>query len=121
MRNRIHITINGRPFAARLADTDAARAFAALLPLSLDMDDLHGNEKYHHLKTRLPARPEHPGTIRAGDLMLFGDNCVVLFYEDFSTNYSYTRLGRLENPAELAEVVGKGTVTVAFQASDAAL
>ena len=115
---RMHITINGQQFAVTLADNDTARAFAGLLPLKLEMSDLHGNEKYHHLGTRLPSRSENPGRIHAGDLMLFGDDCVVLFYKDFSTGYSYTRIGRLENAAGLAGAVGKGAVTAEFGAPD---
>ena len=111
---RMNITINGRQFPVDLADNDTARTFAALLPLTLEMSDLHGNEKYHHLGTGLPSRAENPGRIHAGDLMLFGDNSVVLFYKDFDTGYSYTRIGRLKDAAGLAAAVGRGTVTVEF-------
>ncbi len=84
----MNISINGQQFATELANNDTATAFAALAPMKIKMDDLHGNEKYHYLATRLPSRPEKPGQIHAGDLMLFGDSCVVLFYRYFSTSYS---------------------------------
>ena len=111
---RMNLTINGQQFAVTLADNDTARAFAGLLPLTLKMSELHGNEKYHYLGTRLPSRPENPGRIQAGDLMLFGDDCVVLFYKDFSTSYSYTRIGRIRSAAGLAGAVGRGAVTAEF-------
>ena len=101
-------------FAVTLTGNDTARAFTALMPMKLKMNDLHGNEKYHYLGTNLPSHPEKSGRIHAGDLMLFGDNCVVLFYKDFSTNYSYTRIGRLKNAGELARTVGTGSVTAEF-------
>ena len=110
----MNLVINGRQFAVTLADNAAARAFAALVPMTLKMGDLHGNEKYHFLKTRLPSRPVNPGRIQAGDLMLFGDDCVVLFYKDFDTGYSYTRIGRLQNAEGLAAAVGKGAITAEF-------
>ena len=46
--------------------------------------------------------------------MLYNGNCIVLFYRDFSTSYSYTRLGRVEDPAGLAEALGPGDAPVAF-------
>ncbi len=33
--------------------------------------------------------------------MLYGNNTIVLFYEDFTTPYSYTRLGKVNNPKNL--------------------
>ena len=53
--------------------------------------------------------------IQVGDLMLYGSDCVVLFYETFQTSYSYTRLGSLDNPSELAASLGSGNVSVTFE------
>ncbi len=110
----VHIAVNGTTFTARLENNPSARAFAALLPLTLRMKDLHGNEKYHNLETSLPSRPEAVGHVRAGELMLFGDDCVVLFYKTFATSYRYTRLGRVDDAAALERMCSGGAVTVLF-------
>lgn len=112
--SRVWMTVGERRMAVTLADTDAARAFAARLPLSLDMSDLNGNEKKVDLPTALPANPSRPGTIRNGDLMLYGANTVVLFYRTFDSPYAYTRLGRVENPDGLAQALGQRDVKVGF-------
>jgi len=52
---RIWMAVGERRFAVALADTDAARAFVAQLPLTLDMPDLNGNEKHVKLPKSLPA------------------------------------------------------------------
>lgn len=80
------------------------------------MRELNGNEKYFYLPDALPADPVRPGSIRAGDLMLYGSDCLVLFYEDFESSYRYTRLGRIDDPAGLAAALGEGDVTVRFEA-----
>ncbi len=108
------IAVNGTTFAAILEDSPAAKAFANLLPLTLKMEDLHGNEKYHNMETPLPSRPEAVGHVRAGDIMLFGDNCVVIFYKSFATAYTYTRIGRVDDAAGLEGACGEGRVTVMF-------
>jgi len=110
------MTIGERRFAITLADTRAASAFSALLPLEIHMSDLNGNEKHAELPTPLPTSAGRPGTIRNGDLMLYGSDTLVVFYLTFSSSYSYTRLGRVEDPAELPDAVGGGDVRVEFSA-----
>lgn len=108
------MTIGERRFSVTLADSEAARAFAALLPLTLDMPDLNGNEKHVKLPKPLPAKASRPGTIRNGDLMLWGADTLVIFYVTFDSPYSYTRLGRIDDPASLPRVLGPGQVRAVF-------
>ncbi len=46
--------------------------------------------------------------------MLYGDNCLVLFYETFSSSYSYTRLGYIEDVERFSQAVGDGDIRVSF-------
>ncbi len=115
MGRDITIRIGDMSFSATLADNDAARAFAALLPLTMQMSELNGNEKYYYLDDSLPTETYRPGTIQAGDLMLYGSSCVVLFYETFSSGYNYTRLGRIDDPEGLDEAAGSGDVEVRLE------
>ena len=108
------MSIGERRFAITLADTEAARAFVAMLPLTLDMEELNGNEKKNDLPSPLPTNASPPGTIRNGDLMLYGSQTLVLFYLTFDSIYSYTRLGRVDDPVGLAEVLGRGDVRIVF-------
>lgn len=115
MSNNLKITVGSASFNATLENNAAATAFKALLPMTINMSELNGNEKYFYLSGNLPTASSNPGTIRTGDLMLYGGSCLVLFYETFSTSYSYTRLGRVNNPSELASALGSGSVTVTFE------
>ena len=49
--------------------------------------------------------------------MLFGSDCLVLFYESFSTSYSYTPLGAVENPQGLADALSSGSAQVTLRLS----
>lgn len=109
------IIVNGTEFSAKFHDTKAAEEFKAMLPLTLDMSELNGNEKFIYLDERFTTASEGVGHINSGDIMLYGSNCIVLFYDSFSTPYSYTRIGYIENPDGLKDAVGKGSVTVEFR------
>ena len=110
----IVVTIGAVRFPATLADTDTARAFADRLPLTLDMADVNSNEKAFDLPDALPSDPDDPGAIHAGELMLYGSNTIVLFYESFDTTYTYTRIGCLDASDGLPEALGTSGVTVTF-------
>lgn len=60
------------------------------------------NEKYFYLDTTLPVSSSVPENILKGDVMLFGDDCLVVFYESFKTNYSYTKIGHIDNLPDLS-------------------
>jgi hypothetical protein len=113
--NKMKIEIGSVTFTATLYDNPTVTEFKAMLPLTLHMSELNANEKYFHLSTDLPADAANPGTIQAGDLMLWGSNSLVLFYKTFQTSYSYTKLGRIDNASGLAIAVGSGSVTVRFE------
>lgn len=112
---KIKITVNGKIFDAAIDDSESARAFLEKLPLEVTMNELHGNEKYYRFNENFPSNDERVGKISTGDLMLYDSSYIVLFYKDFSTSYSYTRLGKILNVADLASTLGGGNVTVKFE------
>ncbi len=113
--NNMIITIASDTFHVTLADNAAATAFKALLPMTVTMTEMNGNEKYYNLPENLPTATYTPGTIQAGDIMLWGSNCMVLFYETFTTRYSYTRLGSIGNVSKLKSAIGTGNINISFK------
>ena len=115
VNGKIKITVNSQTFTATLLDNNTAKAFKEMLPMTVEMTELNRNEKYVRLPENLPTNASNPGTIRSGDLMLYGSNTVVLFYEDLNTSYSYTRMGKIDDPTGLRNALGTGDVTVTFE------
>ena len=111
---QIQLSAGGYDFMATLEENETAQAFIDLLPMTLDMSELNGNEKYHYLSTTLPTAPMNPGTIHAGDIMLYGASCVVIFYKTFTTGYSYTKIGHIDDVEDLQAALGTGNVSVTF-------
>lgn len=114
----ISIAVGESVFTVKLYDNETAKDFAARLPMTLSMSELNSNEKFYNLSDNLPTDSERVGCINTGDLMLYGSDCLVLFYKSFSTSYSYTRLGYIEDVSGLAVALDNGKVEVVFTVSD---
>lgn len=112
---QIKLKIGSKNFTATLEDNATAADFKALLPMTVNMNELNGKEKSFRLPRNLPTNSSNPGTIQTGDLMIYGSNTLVLFYKSFPTSYDYTRLGRIKDTTGLAAAVGSASATVTFE------
>ena len=54
--------------------------------------------------------PQLVGQIQKGDVMLFGSDCLVIFYDSFETEFRYTKIGHIDNLGDL----GNGNVDVSI-------
>ena len=111
---KILLTAGGKSFTAELNDGPAAAALLKKMPFTLEMKDLNENEKFAYLDGALPAKASAPGAIRAGDIMLFGADCLVVFYKTFPTAYSYTPLGKIEGAEAVSALSGKNGIKITF-------
>lgn len=109
------ILVGSNSFTVTLNDNETTKKLKKMLPLTIPMKDLNRNEKYYDLPNDLPKDASNPVTIKAGDLMLYGSNTLVLFYKSFSTTYSYTSIGRVDDLSKLESTLGTGDVTVTFE------
>lgn len=109
-------TINGiienKRFHIELTLNSATKKMREHLPLNIRMADLNGNEKYAYLLEHLPTQREQVRRIEKGDVMLFGSNCLVIFYQTFSTNYSYTKIGKIKEVEQLDFMLETDAVNV---------
>lgn len=99
----VKIKINGKEYEMYLENNETAQRFAEILPQELNMKELNGNEKYAYLDSALPTNSYNPKKINEGDVMLYGDDCLVIFYKSFNTSYSYTKIGHIENLPNLGK------------------
>ena len=115
---KLNIKIKNKIFTATLYDNETTREFIKNLPLTINMSELNGNEKYYYMDKSFKTNEENIKNIKKGDLMLYNSNCLVLFYKSFITSYSYTKLGFIEDPTDLEELLGNGKVDITFELKD---
>ena len=113
MQNII-ITIKNKKYEAILYDNSTTKELIKKFPITITMSDLNGNEKYYNFYKSFSTSSENVANINKGDIMLFGDNCLVIFYKSFSTRYRYTKLGYIKNLEDLENSLGKGDIEITF-------
>jgi hypothetical protein len=106
----ITVQIGSKNFTVILLDNTSAKALISKMPMTISMSELNGNEKYYYLPDNLPTESRPVGSVHTGDLLLYGSDCLILFYKSFSTSYSYTRLGYMEDTSDLADALGGGNI-----------
>lgn len=109
--SNIKVIINDKTYILKLESNKAVDDFINLLPQKFTMNDLNGNEKYVYMDRSFTTNSYNPNHIDKGDVMLFGDNCLVIFYKSFDTNYSYTKLGHIDGLNDL----GSENIDVTFR------
>lgn len=114
MQNII-ITIKNKKYEAILYDNSTTKELIKKFPITITMSDLNGNEKYYNFSKSFSTSSENVANINKGDIMLFGDNCLVIFYKSFSTHYKYTKLGHIKNTEDLENSFGKGDISITFE------
>ncbi|WP_438497091.1 cyclophilin-like fold protein [Paenibacillus sp. IHBB 3054] len=116
----IHISVGSTIFTATLHDNETTQALIAQFPVTFQMKELNGLEKYYNLSEDLPAQStERPATIHAGDITNWSGNTLVLFYQTFSNSFGgYVPLGQVDDPSNLASALGSGSVQVTWSLAD---
>ena len=103
--------INNKEYVIKLESNETVNSLINLLPIEITMNELNGNEKYIYLDNTLPTNSYNPNRINKGDVMLYGNNCLVIFYKSFDTSYSYTKIGHIDNLEDL----GTGNIIVKLE------
>lgn len=115
-QTKVMVKVGNKVFTATLLDNETARDFLTRLPVTLTMNDVNGNEKYATFNKSFTGTNKVAGDIKAGDLKIWSGNGLVLFYESFSSSYSYYDLGSIDDATGLRETLGSGSVSVTFEA-----
>ena len=110
----VKVKVGNKTFNGVIYDNPTSKALTKKLPIKYRMSDLNRNEKYKYLNYTLPTNEKPVKKIKAGDIMLYGDDCLVVFYKSFKTSYEYTRVGRITKDKGLKKAAGKGKVTISI-------
>lgn len=111
---RMKVQIDRHTFYAALENNDATAELVQMMKnqsIVISMSDYSGFEKVGSLGTTLPGSNSQM-TTQAGDIVLYNNNQIVIFYG--SNSWSYTKLGHVDDMTGWEEALGSGDVTVTF-------
>ena len=111
---KIRMTVEGTPLTATLDDSETARDFASLLPLSLTLNDYAATEKVSDLPRRLSTKGAPSGSDPdVGDLAYYAPwGNLAVFYRDFGYSTGLVKLGAIDAGVEALQRPGPLRVTI---------
>lgn len=109
------IKAGGKTFTVTLENNETAAAIKEMLPMTIDMEELNGNEKYHYFSGSFPVEDVTMRKINEGDIMMYGSSCIVVFYKTFTSGYRYTPVGHIDDTEGLRDALGAENVEVTFE------
>lgn len=114
---KIQIQLEGRSLTATLEESEAAREFLALLPLTLTLTDYNATEKVADLPKKLSTKGAPAGIDpEIGHIAYFAPwGNLAIFYRDFGYSSGLVKLGRLDSGVEALS--GRGSVRVTIERS----
>ena len=116
VRYEMKMKIGDTPVSVDWEDNEAVDALAELVSgklYEIDLSMYGGFEQVGAIGEALPA-DDHQTTTKAGDIVLYSGDQIVVFYG--SNSWAYTRLGHItdKSESEMAELLGNGDVTISI-------
>jgi hypothetical protein len=112
---KITVSLDDTELTANLVDSEAARDFAALLPLTLTLSDYGATEKVSDLPRLLSTAGAPDGLDPAGgDITYYAPwGNLAIFYRDFDYSAGLVKLGSIDSGVEaLTRMRADSTVTI---------
>ena len=117
---KMQMFINGQPVNVEWDNNNSVqelKQLAASNKLTIQMSMYGGFEQVGSIGTSLP-REDVQTTTKAGDIVLYSGNQIVVFYG--SNSWAYTRLGHITDKTadEMTELLGNGNVTLTLSMTE---
>jgi hypothetical protein len=111
---KIRMTIGDKVVTATLTDSEAARDFVSLLPLTLTLEDYAKTEKISYLPRKLSTTGAPAGSDPSvGDIAYYAPwGNLAIYYRDFGYSNGLVILGKIDGDVEAFNAPGSVKATV---------
>ena len=110
----IRMTMAGQIITASLEESDSARDFFAMLPLTLPLEDYAETEKIAYLPRKLTTQTAPEGIDpQVGVIAYYAPwGNLAIYYRDFGYSSGLIRLGRITSGLDALTAQPSGTLTI---------
>ena len=110
----IKMTVADQIITATLEESQSARDFFAMLPLTLPLEDYAGTEKIAYLPQRLTTQGAPKGMDpQVGDITYYAPwGNLAIFYRDFGYSTGLIKLGRIESGLSHLTTTSAASITI---------
>ena len=111
---KIRMTMAGKIITASLEESDSARDFFAMLPLTLPLEDYAETETIAYLPRKLTTQTAPEGIDpQVGDIAYYAPwGNLAIYYRDFGYSSGLIRLGRITSGLDALTAQPSGTLTI---------
>ncbi len=111
---KIRMTMAGQIITASLEESDSARDFFAMLPLTLPFEDYAETEKIAYLPGKLTTQTAPEGIDpQVGDIAYYAPwGNLAIYYRDFGYSSGLIRLGCITSGLDALTAQPSGTLTI---------
>jgi hypothetical protein len=111
---KIRVTIGEKVVTATLTDSEAARDFVSLLPLTLTLEDYNKTEKISDLPKKLSTKGAPAGSDPSvGDIAYYAPwGNLAIYYKDFGYSSGLVILGKIDGDVEALNAPGSIKATI---------
>jgi hypothetical protein len=118
---KIRLEIENRVLTLTVTESETAKDFVSLLPLTLTLNDLFGREKFAHLPRAISEQGKRTHHYEVGDVAYWSDGPdVAVFYRDDGQKIptpGIIIIGKIDSGVEALNV--RGSVKVKFHLDSA--
>ena len=113
---KIRLKLDDKVITATLNDSETARDFVSLLPLTLTMNDLFRREKFAHLPRAISEEGKRTHTYEVGQVVYWSPgHDVAIFYRNDGEKIPHPGIiviGKMDSGAAALDVAGSVKVTI---------
>lgn len=113
---KISLNVGNQVVTATLIDSETTHDFISLLPLTLEMNDLLGREKFGHLPRAISEGGKRARTYHVGDVIYWspGPDVAIYYRHDGSSIPSpgIIVIAKIDSGVEALDVPGSAKVTM---------